>query len=708
MDVQLPDGTILRDVPEGTTKAQLVEKLKLNGYDTTKLDPAVSAGQAINSNLNSIPRQLGLTARHGIEGLAEGAQWLTEPIRYIQDKLTPDRHLSLNDLVLEKRLPPKSMPLGAVASQFSDWLGLPKPETPTERTVANATKLGFGTLSNFGAGSVIKGPLGEMLTQAPTAQVLSAVGAGLAGGASKEAGGGTGTQIAASVLGGLGGAGVASLAQSVSNAVTTAKNALMTPKQMDLQITAILSKAGVKYEDVPEKVRQSLRQELGSALKAEQEVDPAAVARLLDFKLNNLTPTRGMVSLDPVQITKEQNLAKIAANSSDGELFGLPRLQNQNNAQLITNLNQAGANAGNPLVAGNRVTSSVLGTQAALRNAEQQAWDAAKNSPGYKQPISASVLSDINGALGSEGLMHFMNPTISRYMEAFQNGHPFTPMDYKNLRSMLSNEIAKGGNEGAAARMAVKVLDSAELKPAGFVGDNALVTQGMANGMKAADANSADAISLINEARKATRRAYGYEDSSPLVRSVLSDSAASDPQRIAKRFVIGGTAQEAEELAKQVGPRGIEDIKNALVNHLKEKALNGAADEVGKFSQSAYNKALKAIGETKLKLFFTPEEINILQSLGRAASYMQAQPVGSAVNNSNSGALVLGRGMDWLKKMPVLGENVAPSLERLMVGYKQNQAQQLLPGLLADIESPSVMGGMIAPGLTLGGLLSAP
>lgn len=39
MDVRLPDGTLLRNVPEGTTKAQLTEKLAANGYDIGRLAP---------------------------------------------------------------------------------------------------------------------------------------------------------------------------------------------------------------------------------------------------------------------------------------------------------------------------------------------------------------------------------------------------------------------------------------------------------------------------------------------------------------------------------------------------------------------------------------------------------------------------------------------------------------------------------------------
>ena len=38
MDVRLPDGTIIQNVPEGTTKAQLAEKLRAGGYDVSRLE----------------------------------------------------------------------------------------------------------------------------------------------------------------------------------------------------------------------------------------------------------------------------------------------------------------------------------------------------------------------------------------------------------------------------------------------------------------------------------------------------------------------------------------------------------------------------------------------------------------------------------------------------------------------------------------------
>ena len=53
MDVRLPDGTLLRNVPEGTTKAQLTEKLAANGYDIGKLAPV----EATTTRENVLPER---------------------------------------------------------------------------------------------------------------------------------------------------------------------------------------------------------------------------------------------------------------------------------------------------------------------------------------------------------------------------------------------------------------------------------------------------------------------------------------------------------------------------------------------------------------------------------------------------------------------------------------------------------------------------
>ncbi|WP_212751091.1 hypothetical protein, partial [Escherichia coli] len=65
--------------------------------------------------------------------------------------------------------------------------------------------------------------------------------------------------------------------------------------------------------------------------------------RLLVFRRAGVTPTVGQLTQDPGQITREMNLAKSGANSTDPALQRLPSLQNQNTRTLIDRLDEAGA-----------------------------------------------------------------------------------------------------------------------------------------------------------------------------------------------------------------------------------------------------------------------------------------------------------------------------------------------------------------------------
>ena len=698
---EMPDGRIARfEVPEGTTPEQAQQMMASYAQQNTPV--AVKAGQ----ELAGIPRQLGLTARYGLEGLGNAAEVVSEPLRYLTDRITGSTG--------------KTLPAGALASRFADTLGLPKPQGANERVIGEASRLVAGSGGMAGAARAasnlpgLAGQAAGFLAANPTQQIASAAGAGLAGGSVKEAGAGPIEQGVAALVGGVAGGLVPRAAGAVGDA---AKRMIpMKPQDVDLQISAVLNRAGVDYSAMPEAVRQSLRAELADALRTGQELNPQAVARLADFRAAGLTPTRGTVSLDPVQLTREKNLAKMAANMAEGELSGLPRLENQNNARLIEGLNSVGAASGRlPVDAGRALTGSIEGTRQGLRGNEQALWDAAKNSPGYRMPIYPDGLNAINRELGDTGMMAFMAKPITSYMEVFQTGQqPFTPQAYRNLQSMLAGEMAKGGNEAAAAGIARRALESVPMRP--IVNPNGIdlgqapVTQGLASMMRTVDAQPAASIDAVNRARAATRAAYDYEDSSRVVRAALSRDA--DPKRIADRFIINGTPDEARIVAGQVNDQGRAVIRDALATQIKKAALSGASDEVGKVSQSSLNREINKIGVEKLRLFFAPEEIDSLQRLGRVASYVQAQPAGSAVNNSNSGALLLGRGADALKglvgKIPFGQAAVLDPIRNIEISMRNRAAQNVMPGLLAPQQTQPMGQALLLPNLAYGGLLAGP
>lgn len=718
MDVRLPDGTVISNVPDDITRAALTERLSRNGYDVSKLggttpaepQAAESAGKAINS----IPRQLGLTARYALEGPANATQLITEPVRnLITDPLT-------------RLLGGKGgRPLGEVASSAADWLGLPKPETPNERVVGDAARLVAGSGATMGAGSLasalpgIAGRVGASVAAAPVQQLSGAAGAGLASGASREAGGGDLMQTAAGVAGGLAGAlvpGVASAAGGVARRVLTPK---MTDADLDVQISRLLTSGGDEnaFADLSGNARRVLRNELRSALQAGKELDPAAVRRLADFRATGLTPTRGMVTLDPVQITREQNLAKVAANSSDSQLHGLPRLQNQNNTAMIRNMNDLGAGRADAFSTGERAIGSIRAQDDALAQNVNNLYGQARNMAGGDIPIErAPVINGVYDALARENKMAFLPDNIGKMLNDISAGTvtangrqidvPFNADTVDTLKTMIATAQrgTQDGNIKAALRIARQAIDSTPINPLkGEFGGGQVMPAAMGSRVAAQDAAPAEYMSALNDARAASASRFGWQESSRPVEAALS---GAEPDKFFQRHVIAGSVQDAQNFMRYAGP---EATRESVLGFIRDKALNGAADEVGKFSQSGFNKALRELGNRKLETIFEPEQLAQLRALGRASSYAQAQPVGSAVNNSNSGALLIGRGIDLLHKVPVIGPNVAPALQNIDVAVRQRAAQKVLPSLLAQQPGTAVSHGLLAPALAMtGGLLSSP
>jgi hypothetical protein len=98
VDVRLPDGTVVKNVPDNITRADLTAKLKANGYDVSKLEAPVTAGGvageggkgflrgASNTAMmipegatRFLPPAVGDLARQGLHALADPSRELVKP-----------------------------------------------------------------------------------------------------------------------------------------------------------------------------------------------------------------------------------------------------------------------------------------------------------------------------------------------------------------------------------------------------------------------------------------------------------------------------------------------------------------------------------------------------------------------------------------------------------------------------------------------------
>lgn len=700
--VTSPDGQQFEiNAPEGASEADALEYAKQQFAKQTPAitkPAAVSAGEAIGG----IPRQLGLTARYGLEGLGQALQIGTEPLRYLTDKLGGAG---------------KSKPLSALATDFADTIGLPKPDGANERVIGDAARLvaGAGGLGAAGrvaqaGGGAVKAA-GDFFANNIGQQAAAAAGSGLAGGSVREAGGGAVPQAIGAMVGGvaapLGMQGATKAAGAVAN--------LLKPKtsmqEVENVINLTLTQQGVDWSKVPEKIKQPMRAEVQQALSVGQPLNADALRRLLDFKLVGATPTRGMLTQDPVQITREMNLAKTGANSTDMGLQRLPQIQNQNTATLLQNLDDLGAkNAPDAFSTGASVLGALKGNAAASKAKIDTLYSAARDTQGRSAPLNgAEFTSKANKALDEALLGGALPESVASHLNNIAQGKvPFT-VDYaEQLKTAIGN-LQRASSDGQT-RMALgtvrKALDDTSLLPAKQVNPGNLPA--IPGTVPPSPTVLGDeSIQAFNRARSANRAFMQRVEDTPALKAAID---GVEPDKFVQQYITGqgATVKDVAALRKAASadPAALDAIKQNIVAHLKSAATNGTED-VTKFSPAAYNRALNNIGDRKLSAFFSPEEIQQIRAVGRVGTLMTAQPTGSAVNNSNSGALLLGRGLDMLdsfsSKLP-LGLNTA--IQGTMRGVQQGQALNVPKSLLMDqpreggllnmLGMPAIYGGLLA------------
>lgn len=641
-------------------------------------------GQQLNDTISDAPRQLGLTVRYGLEGVGGAFDALIgNPLRTLArpvlgNKATADTGGTLADLA-----------------------GLPKPQTSTERMVADATRTLAGGAVPLGAAGALAGrtsgvtqSVARALAANPAQQLASAAAAGGAGGYTRETGGGDGAQLLASVVAGVGAPAALAGGQRAAGAVArqAARRAPPTPQQVqqiDITINNALSQSGLNLDDLSPRIAQSIRDDVAKAFRADNQISPEAVARLADYRLTGLTPTAAGLTLDPAIVTQQKNLAKLGINSKDQVAQQLGQTQNRNNRQLIEKLNELGAGTAEDQIGGaSRIISALEQRNQAEQGAIGGLYDRARDSAGRSAQLDHVAFTNRAGDLLHEANVEsFLTPDIRNKLNGFATGDiPLTVEIAEQLKTGIGRvqRNATDGNVRHALGLVRQALDDTPLISARGAGPAFGGNQVAVPGAMGAPSQNLgqQAIDAFNEARAANRTWMQTVEATPALQAIRD---GVEPDKFVQQFVIGNgngaSVMSLAQLKNQIKniPDAMDAVREQIVAHLKSKALGGAMDEVGNFSQSGYNKALRDIGDRKLNLFFDKSEIAQLRAVGRAASYEQFQPAGSAVNNSNTaagiGAMVerlAGSGI--LSKIPFGKQAIGEPLENIMLGLRSGRA----------------------------------
>ena len=695
------------EFPDGMSEQEMAAALRKGAFDVAK------------TRNNDLASQAGLFARSGIKAAASVPAMLVDAVGGVANKA---QDLALGEgrgYRFQQQLPQ----LDRLLTQ----IGLPQPDTPTQRIVSQGVETGLGALTGAGlanqAGKVSTGTTREVFNRLgadPLMQTVAGTGSGLAGQQAAENGAGFGGQMVSSVLGGLGAAGTLGAARTGASALSNLITPKTAPADVERRITIALQNQGIDPASITPALRQSLMDDVRQALKAGGSLNEDALARLADYRRLGLTPTRGRLTLDPFDVTQEQNAMRMAAATGNRDAR-LPQIAQGNN-QTLLNAVEGFRPVNDAFGAGQTAMSPILSRNAQLEANKAGLYNRANQMAGGDIPLERGVIQQVYDDLIKANRLGSVPADIMAKLDTISKGTvtregrtydvPWNVNVLDELKSDIADAMRRADGRTRNALSTIRnVLDSDAVMPSKTVlGGNQLVTGAQGQAMAAADQGPAALMDALNQARSANRGWRTWQESTPGVQSAVEGANADTWIR---NNILSKTAglQDVQRLAGEIGSSqpALEAVRGTIVQQLKDAAIGkGNQAQTANFSGRQWLRALDDIGDRKLRLFFSAEELEQLKAIGRTGSVETFQPRGAAVNNSNTAAGIgnllqgLSRYVTPLaNKLPFGEMAIRDPLNNVTLSFMERGATNVPRGLLNPTAQPprNPWDPLLLPGL---------
>lgn len=307
MNVEMPDGTIIEDVPDGTSKEDIYRKWRAMSGQTSAAQSVVASAQQQGPSFgDSLKRQAGLGARNTVQGLAGLPGMFLDPFQQLVGMPT----------------------IGGATSRLLTKAGLPEEVTDNEKLAGAGTRAIAGGAGAAKLAQAIPSALkmapeavNNLFAQKPLEQMFQAGVGGMASEGTRQAGGNEWLQLLAGATAPMAASGVVGAARVAGRGINEARRPL--------------TQGGA--EQIAADVLGKITQDKTAAI---QNLDDyaAAVARGDAGVIPDVKRTSGAASRD-YGIIGGQRLAERGAAAPD---FALRNAEN--NAAITKELQRLGAN----------------------------------------------------------------------------------------------------------------------------------------------------------------------------------------------------------------------------------------------------------------------------------------------------------------------------------------------------------------------------
>lgn len=463
-------------------------------------------------------------------------------------------------------------------------------------------------------------------------------------------------------------------------------------KAIEFNLAMTLKTQGVDWGKLSTDVQKSMLADVRAAIKAGKPITPEQVARYADFKAIGAPATRGQITLDPMLVKQEQNLKGVMGVGED-----LTQRFDLQNKAVFDRLAQTQAGTGsanaNPLDAGRAITERLAGVNAAERAKVSAAYTAAKNAAGTEAEVPlqrlAQTFGEMRGTLDMDLLPGPVRTRLTSYglMDGKQT-KLFTVAGADDLLKTIN------ANYDPMKPAAARALDELRRAVKGSIDDMA-------------DAGG-PAAGLFSTARKTASARFRQLETTPALQAAKDGKLV--PDDVIERYVIGKGAKVdgLQNLLKAGGEPVKSDVKASVLSHLRTVAQGTSPDAAPQFQYASFKRELDRIGQDKLKLIFSADELSEINRLARIGSVMNFSPKSVTINRSGTSQAVIDL-MSRAQGVPFVNRLLAaPTMSAIQQNQAYNAANAGLAGVPGGLMSDALRAQLAERSGLLGAAAIAP
>jgi hypothetical protein len=609
MDVRLPDGTIIRGVPEGTTKAELTAKLARNGYDVSKLGGAPADVPQVGADGHVVRQQQAATEE------------------------------------------PRDNLLGVLVS-------------PVDAVLSAGSSIAGGMIGSLaGAGNnIING-------RAPGAREGEEFGSRVAQKIARPPATQTGRAIletvgkAAEPLAGMAPAELSALAGAAGNTARTVRGAAAaTAATQDAADAAAVAAGGPNLRDL---VRAPQQLDGVGAARASEATQRAARAQSLPVPIKL---TKGQLTRDRAQVAFERETAKqkegapLAAHYEDqNATFG------QN---LDAGVDATGAQNTTPRAVGKSFVGALEAKDNAKRVEINNLYEKARDAGEMAQPVDVTALAEwVKRNKGKDRLapiISVIESELKQNAEVQGGGVDLRTLTKQPARTVMSLEASEdlrqaigklsepGTPNVAFGKQAKSIIDTAQEGKGGDLFRQARrAYENYAN-----EFENRDVIAKALRTKPGTNdRAVAYED---IFKHAIMNGSTDDVRHVFR--VLTAHEAGADPAVVAAGQQAAKDLRGAVISHIKDemqKNLNVDSTGARTGSPAKIDSIVRELdNDGKLDVIFGKKDAQKIRDLRDVAIDIYTSPSGT-VNSSNTASALLRKLDDiagYAKSVPVAGK----------------------------------------------------